>query len=111
MRIKNLEFRNIEGQTPTIILWWENHYYKREKEYIKVDKDYYSPPERPYHHIHKSCFKNPETCMTIASFRKDSDGYYLEFIGDRPLDTKVDWQDFRTLVQVGYAELNNTKEE
>lgn len=104
MRIKNLEFRNKE-----IIKWIVNPYYNNEDKYIE-EEDYYVLPDYPHCKIHKSCFKYPEFCISIVLFKKDSEGWNLEFIGDRPLESDVNWEDFRSLVQVGYNKLNNYKE-
>lgn len=106
MRIKNLEYRN--KSFPEIVLWYPNPYYGREDEFVmSEDGNWYSYPGKPNCSIHKCGFESPELCITIAMFTKNKDGeYYIEFVGDRPLDNKVDWQDFRTLLQVGYDELN-----
>ena len=38
---------------------------------------------------------------TIAYFIADKEGYDLHFVGDRPLDGRVDWEHFRELVVQG----------
>ena len=38
---------------------------------------------------------------TIAYFAKNSEGYYLQFVGDRPLDKRVNWRRFRKLIEKG----------
>lgn len=109
MRIGNLEFRNKE-----IVCWYPNPYYGNEDKYEKVDASneyilpgvYYINPEYPHQRIHQSCFEGPESCIIIAEFKEDESAWKLEFIGDRPLDGSVNWMDFRTLVQVGFNELN-----
>lgn len=111
MRIKNLEYRHLKDRSPEIILWYPNIYYGKEEEFImSEDGHWYTYPNSTYCKVPKECFKSPENCITIAFFRKGSEDYYLEFVGDRPLDIEVNWQDFRTLIQVGYNKLNNQKE-
>ena len=38
---------------------------------------------------------------TVAYFAKGSEGYDLRFVGDRPLDSRVNWDHFRELVILG----------
>ena len=38
---------------------------------------------------------------TIAYWQKDSEGYDLHFVGDRPMDKRVDWRNFETIVRQG----------
>lgn len=38
---------------------------------------------------------------TVAYFFADRDGYNLRFVGDRPLDSRVNWDHFRELVILG----------
>lgn len=49
----------------------------------------------------------PDTkcCITIAYWKRDKEGYELQFVGDRPLDNEVDWPDFRFLVKIGQERL------
>jgi hypothetical protein len=42
-------------------------------------------------------------CWTIAWWTKDSEGYELSFIGDRPLDKRVKWKAFKKCVKQGQA--------
>lgn len=55
MRIKNLEFRQLGGDRLAEIICWS-------------------------HNGGKS-----EFCYTVLWFKKDNEGYYIEFVGDRPL--------------------------
>lgn len=41
------------------------------------------------------------TKWTIALWRRDSEGYDLHFIGDRPFDPRVNWEHFRELIVQG----------
>lgn len=38
---------------------------------------------------------------TVAFFHKGRDGFDLHFVGDRPLDARVNWDHFRELVVIG----------
>ena len=89
-RIGNLEFRPATYLLPkdkwpekgawNIDYWYPNGYYGRESEYIK-EGDWYINPKFSFGRIHKDCFKNPQSCMAIASFEY-CDGYYeLRFVG------------------------------
>jgi hypothetical protein len=73
------------------------------------NKRYYNPVERPRryplelredHHI---CLwsEDGKFKWTVALFEKGSEGFSLRFIGDRPLDSRVNWEHFRELVILG----------
>ncbi len=70
---------------------------------------YYHPLEQPTrypleltanHHI---CLwaQNGEYKWTIAYFAHDKEGVQLVFVGDRPLDKRVNWQHFEQCVRQG----------
>lgn len=40
---------------------------------------------------------------TIAYFVKGEEGYDLQFIGDRPLDERVNWEHFQEIIRQGQA--------
>lgn len=118
MRVNNLEFREASylGYPPEhigwdIILWEPNSYYGKESNFIR-DGEYYRPNNEQYSFvkIHKDCFKNPETCFVIASWKWDSreDCYDFEFCGDRPLRylKDSDWTAFKELIDYGFKQLN-----
>lgn len=117
-RIGNLEFRPSSYLLPKdrwpehsgwdIVYWYPNGYYGKEDSYIKENEDWYLYPDSPHCRVHKSCFKNPESCFVIASFNYDKEGYYeLSFIGDRPLSiNKEEREIFWELVEYGYKQLN-----
>jgi hypothetical protein len=115
IRLGNLELRKAvyickEPKYPSyhIDKWEPNKYYKQEREYIK-DGDYYRPKDSYKYRIHKNCFKNPETCYSVASFHRDKEGFYeLRFICDRPLNlSKEEREIFWKLVSIGNDILNN----
>ena len=117
IRIGNLELRKAsylckEPEVPAynIDKWEPNIYYKKYNKY-KKDGDYYTPKDTPYIRIHKNCFKNPETCYSIASFEYNTkEGYYeFEFVGDRPLKlNKEELDNFWRLVKIGFTILNDS---
>jgi len=127
-RIENLEFRPSSYLLPKskwprnpsydIILWYPNPYYGRDEEFPEdpLDNSFRLSPEYPQHRIHKSCFKNPESCFTIASFDYDEheNFYELHFCLDRPieyLNTVEKRKTFWELLNYGNEQLNNNKDE
>ena len=127
-RIKNLEFRPAtyllpkdkwpENPSYDIILWCPNNYYGRDDEFPEdpLDNSYRTDPKYFNHKIHKSCFKYPESCFTIANFDYDEHErfYELHFCLDRPIEylntlekRKIFWE----LIQYGNKQLNNNKDE
>jgi hypothetical protein len=120
-RIGNLEFRPAAYLLPKekwpknpswhIDYWYPNGYYGKESEFIK-EGDWYIDKNIRNCRIHKDCFKNPESCMAIASFDYN-DGYYeLRYVSDRPLSlNKEEREIFWTLVEYGYKCLNKEEDE
>ena len=128
-RIENLEFGPASYLLPKeeypkhpawhIDYWYPNIYYGKESEYVHPiingieQTDWYVSPSNSFGRIHKDCFKNPESCMAIASFNYNShEGYYeLEFVGDRPIQlTKEERDIFWELLEYGFKQLNNQEE-
>ena len=67
MRVKNLEFRRLEDREPEIIAWVESNGTTITGEY----------------------------CYTLLWYLKNKEGYYIQFIGDRPLvyeDQELLWK-------------------
>ena len=115
-RIDNLAFNiwqsdNGEGIyfSREIVKYEPNYYYYHKDDFKEVP---YRPgnyvrkdDKEPYYSfVHESCFKNEETCYTIASFREDWDGDYLEgyelvFCGDRPA-TCLDKSEDKTFMEI-----------
>lgn len=116
-RIDNLQLRKATylGKEPEhvsyhIEKWEPNRYYGNEDKFI-IDGNYYRYPDNEYGfvRIHKSCFRHPETCYSIASFDwDDHEGIYeLRFVGDRPLDlSKEEREVFWQLIELGEEVLN-----
>ena len=122
-RIENLEFAPASYLLPKekwpknpswhINYWYPNGYYGREFEFVK-EGDWYLYPDNHHCKVYKDCFKNPESCMAIASFNYNShEGCYeLEFIGDRPISlSKEDKEIFWELLEYGFKQLNNQEDE
>lgn len=74
-----------------------------------VNTRYYNPLENPNRYPLELC-SDHHICLwsedgkfkwTIAYFVKHKEGYDLTFIGDRPLDSRVNWDHFRELVTLG----------
>lgn len=57
MRVKNLEFRRLEGRYPEIVSWFDSN----------------------------GSTIIGEHCYTLLWYLKNKEGYYIQFIGDRPL--------------------------
>ena len=105
-RINNLEFKVAtyllknppEIKAYHINRYMPNCYYGHESDFIKIDNDWYRDPNFSWHKIHKSCFKNSETCYAIASFEynKHEGVYEFMWVGERPLDlTEQEEKDFK----------------
>lgn len=57
-----------------IVKWMPNVYYGREKEFIwNNTRKMYCYPENEHCFIDKSCFKNKETCFTVAIFKEHNE--------------------------------------
>ncbi len=68
MRIKNFEFRQNKGdRNPEIVQW--NQYDENSTKLVNA------PNAKEY-------------CYTLMWFKKDREGYYVEFVGRRPLDVE-----------------------
>mgnify|MGYP006935829838 CR=1 FL=1 len=117
-RINNLIFRvatyflnnSPEIKAYHIDKYIPNCYYGHESDFIKIDDNWYQDPNFTWHKVHKSCFKNPEVCYTIAKFEYDKHEEIYEFmwIDERPLDlTEQEEKDFKELIIYGFNELNH----
>lgn len=127
-RIGDLEFRPSSYLLPKdeypkhpgwdIVLWYPNTYYGRDNEFPEdpLDNSFRVDPTYHNHRIHKSCFKNPESCFTIAGFDYDEheNFYEFNFCLDRPieyLNTLEKRETFWDLIEYGNEQLNNSKDE
>ena len=116
-RINNLEFKVAtyllknppEIKAYHINRYMPNCYYGHESDFIKIDNDWYRDPSFSWHRVHKSCFKNTETCYAIASFEynKHEGIYEFMWVGERPLElTEQEEKDFKKLIIYGFNKLN-----
>ena len=78
MRLDNLEFRQIGGARPPEIIAWN---------------------------VYEDSSRGEEFSYTLLWWKKNSEGYYIEFVGDRPL--KEDNQEtLMKLMKYGQAVLD-----
>ena len=105
IRINQIECRFSQGRYE-IVKWFPNCYYGKEQEYVdngwEVGEDFYRLNNTS---IHKNCFKNPESCCTIATMHyDDGEGCCdMHTIGSRLLDLdKSERADFFAVYE--YAE-------
>lgn len=53
-------------------------------------------------------YESKKACYTVARWNRNSEGYNIEFIGDRPFDDKIDANDVWELMKYGQKVLNAT---
>jgi hypothetical protein len=86
----------------------------------KMDKPsknarYYNPMEKPTMYpleltddLHICLWDSKgEYKLTVAYWIDGEEGYDLHFVGDRPLDKRVDWQAFKSVVRQGQLIADN----
>ena len=49
-----------------------------------------------------------KSCHTVAYFKRSGDNFNLVFVGARPLNVKVKWHNFKSLIELGYNLLTKT---
>lgn len=116
-RIGALEFRPStyickppENPSWEIVMYYPNFYYNKQSNYKYIGDGMYEDNEFPQHRIHESCFKHPESCYTLGSFRYNQreDFYEFQFCGDRPMSlNKENREPFWDLLVYGNEMLNN----
>lgn len=93
-----------------IVRWSPNPFYGHEDEYDYFkERDCYCKKGNNHSFIHASCFKNPESCLLMASFdvRNDGESVDLTFCGSRPMSLSDDeFADFKKLAAYGYKKLS-----
>jgi len=107
-RIGKIEFRLTKslGRNPRdyveIVFWYPNHYYGNEDQY-KKDGEWYLPKEGPAaYRIHEGCFKNPESCYTLATIEIKEEPDIIS-VGLRPFELAAkDRADFEAIVRLAY---------
>ena len=109
-RIGNVEFRVSKtlGSHPRdyidIVFWYPNSDYGQEYQYEKIDGEWYIPKGMGcnFYRIHESCFKNPESCYSVATIDIKEEPDVLS-VGLRPFDLKPkDRADFEAIVRLAY---------
>ena len=116
IRLGNIECR-FDQERYEIVKWYQNNYFGAEERMIEEgykrvesnDGQFYF--EKLHHTIHGSCFKNPESCYTIATLHYDkSEGCCdMRTVGPRLLELKKqDRKDYFKVYKI--AEKNIKKE-
>jgi len=112
IRINQIECRFSQGRYE-IVKWYPNSYYGKEQEYVdngwEVGEDFYRLNNTS---IHKNCFKNPESCYTVATLHyDDGEGCCdMQTVGPRVLQlSKPEREDFFAVYE--YAEDRIREEE
>ena len=116
IRIENIECRFSQNQYE-FVKWYPNKYFGTKAQLIAegyeliVSQDDDFSLVKHNHHIHGSCFQNPESCYTIATIVYDKNEYCTEIksVGSRLLDlTKKERNNFFEVYQ--YADKQIKKE-
>jgi len=107
MRIGNIEFRLAKSLAyPSedyvdIICWYPNSYYGREKDFIK-DGEFYIDREYPSIRTHESCFKNKESCYTVATIDIEEEPDVCS-VGLRAFNlSEEEYKNFLIIVKLAY---------
>ena len=116
IRLGNIECR-FSQERYEIVKWYPNNYFGAEERMIEEGYERVEHPngefsfKKPHHSIHGSCFKNPESCYTIATLHYDkSEGCCdMKTVGPRLLElNKADRKEFFKVYKI--AEKNIRKE-
>jgi len=107
-RIGDIAFRLAKsfGRNPRdyvdIIKWYPNSYYGREDEFVKTDGGMYAPKDGGGWRVDPSCFKNPESCFTLATIEIEEEPDVCS-CGLRPFElSPKDDSDYRAIVKLAY---------
>lgn len=110
IRIDNIEFRktSYENSPYEFVKWEPNQYYNKESSLLKEGyEDTGYSFKRSNISINYSCFENPETCYVVAWFKRDSEGWFIESVGDRLLDlNKKELKNFFEIYRIANKKLN-----
>ena len=103
IRISNIECRRYLGKDfYEIIHWHPNQYFGKLDEYI--EKGWIMSPLGEFLRKDNSSIdinffkKNPETCYVVAWLNRDSESWYLQAVGSRPVE--LDKEDFRDFIEI-----------
>ena len=106
IRIDNIECRFSHGRYD-IIKWYPNDYYGKEEKMI--EEEGYERIEygkggfglkKDHHTIDSSCFKNPESCYTVAYLEYDDDEQCCDLTTVGPRLLKLKKKDRKAFFQV-----------
>lgn len=108
--MKSKRYGNVENRNNRIVLWYTNPYYGSEGRLISEGwtKDNYGSFHKGNSHINNSCFKNKESCITIAYVEEDTDEYTTKLVsvGERLLSlTKQERKDFFKVYEYMHNEI------
>ena len=77
---------------------------------IRVSAEVYLPLELTKN-LHVCLWSEDNTYKwTIGYFTEDKEGPWFKFVGNRPLDKRVNWKHFGEIVKLGYALAEHTFE-
>lgn len=127
MMNKYIRVGNIESRKPTylfnppvddknidIVVWNPNPYYGWESNY-DWDENGCAHLKDDYRvRIHPSCFKNPESCISIAGFKYDpkESCYELQHVCFRPFElSEQDYKDYLYVIRQVYKALDKELKE
>lgn len=108
IREGNVGIRFQEPDSFHIVAYYPNSYYgKREKMIVDGWKEDECGLHKDQVHIGGSCFKNPECNYSLGVWQKNSEGYDLRLIGNRPFELDEKSKEiFLRLAGVGQSLLN-----
>jgi hypothetical protein len=77
---------------------------QQELQHLRISSDKLLPLELTQNELH-ICLWDEEGKYkwTIGYFDFDKEGPWFKFVGDRPMDKRVDWKVFQRLLKLGYA--------
>lgn len=118
---KYIRVGNIESREPTylnnppkndknidIVVWHPNPYYGRESDFDWDNEGYAYVKDSPIVRYSPDCFKNPEQCMSVASFEFDPHEpcYELKHVCFRPFElSEKDYTDYLYVIRQVYKAL------
>jgi hypothetical protein len=71
---------------------------------LRISDESLLPLELTHRDLHICLWSEEETFKwTIGYFELSGDGPRFKFVGERPLDARVDWVKFKQLIKLGYA--------
>ena len=71
---------------------------------LRISDESCLPLELTHKDLHICLWSDEGTYKwTIGYFDFDKEGPRFKFVGERPMDERVDWNVFKTLIKLGYA--------